>query len=167
MQGGLWNLVRRLGVTDVRKIVFVVVNASTEVDRSIGRTGTVPGLWSVLTAAADIPLDRYTFETKELLYSSFNKWAEDIRRSRGDAAADALSFYMVDVDFEALQDPAERRALMSIPTRWRLPDGMLNRIRAAARRLIAESPDMQKLLQETGGMIGPVNAGSPAQSSEH
>jgi NTE family protein len=105
----------------------------------------------VLSAFKDIPIDRYSFETKELLAASFGSWAAEIRRERraaGDAAGEQLEFVMVDVDFEALADRAERSALMRLPTSWTLePDSVL-RIRRAARTLLAESREFGKLLRE-------------------
>jgi hypothetical protein len=53
---------------------------------------------------------------------------------------------MVDADFEALRDRAEREALMRIPTSRDLDAATVQRIRAAARALLAESPAFQKLL---------------------
>jgi NTE family protein len=144
LQQGAWNLSRSIGITDVRKVVFIVVNAANAADKSFARRGAVPGLLTVLGVAKDIPLDRYSFETKELLRASFDSWAADIRRHRtgGD---DDLEFFLVDVDFEAHPDPAERDYLMHIPTRWRLEPGALPRIRAAARLLLSESPEFERL----------------------
>lgn len=144
LQRGAWNLSRSIGITDVRKAVFIVVNASGAADRSFARRGAIPGLLTVLGVSKDIPLDRYSFETKELLRASFESWAADIRRHRA-GGDDEIEFFLVDVDFEAHPDPAERDYLMSIPTRWRLEPGALPRIRAAARLLLSESPEFERL----------------------
>lgn len=149
MQQDAWQLVQRLGIADVRKVVFIVVNASTGPDLSWNRVASIPGIGQALQAFKDIPIDRYSFETKELLAASFERWAADIRTQRkaaGDAAGDDLEFVMVDADFEALRDRTEREALMRIPTSWDLDAATVTRIRAAARALLAESPAFQKLL---------------------
>jgi NTE family protein len=64
MQDDAWQLVQRLGIADVRKVVFIVVNASTGPDLSWNRVASIPGIGAVLQAFKDIPIDRCSFETK-------------------------------------------------------------------------------------------------------
>lgn len=146
MMDGAWNFSRIVGIAEIRTVVFIVVNASNETDRSYARQGGIPGLLTVLNVTKDIPLDRYSFETKELLRASFSQWAADVQRNR--EGGEAVEFFFVDVDFEAMQDKAERDYLRGIPTRWSLPDGALPRIRAAARTLLEESEEYQRLLRK-------------------
>jgi NTE family protein len=149
MQEGAWSLVRRIGIADVRKVVFVVVNATTTPDASWSRSAAVPGLGQVLSAFVDIPIDRYSFETKELLVASFAQWAEEIQRERraaGDTAGDDLEFVMVDADVELLADPVERATLMRLPTSWTLAPEMVWRVRRAAASLLQQSPVFQRLM---------------------
>ena len=151
MQDDAWTLVQRLGIADVRKVLFIVVNASTAPDPRVSRAASLPGIGQVLAAFKDIPIDRYSFETKELLAASFERWAAEIKTQRvaaGDTAGDDLAFVMVDADFEALQNRDEREALMRIPTSWDLDAETVARIRAAAKALLAESPAFQALLRE-------------------
>jgi NTE family protein len=135
----------------VRKVVFVVVHASTGPDLRWGRTAALPGLSQVLQAFKDIPIDRYSFETKELLAANFERWAADIKQQRklaGDAAGEDLEFVMVDVDFAALADRTEREELMRIPTTWSLDAETVARVRGAARTLLEESRAFQGLLRD-------------------
>ena len=55
---------------------------------------------------------------------------------------------MIDADFEALSDRAEREALMRIPTSWALDAATVARIRVAAKTLLAESASFQQLLRD-------------------
>lgn len=151
MHDDAWQLVQRLGIADVRKVVFIVVNASTGPDPRWSLASSIPGIGQVLQAFKDIPIDRYSFETKELLAASFERWAADIktqRKAAGDTAAEDLEFVMVDADFEVLSDRAEREALMRIPTSWVLDAATVARIRTAARTLLAESASFQQLLRD-------------------
>jgi NTE family protein len=151
MQDSAWTLVQRIGIADVRKVVFIVVNASTGPDLRWNKVAAIPGLGQVMQAFKDIPIDRYTYETKELLASNFGIWAADIktqRKAAGHAAGDDLEFMLVDVDFEALHDAREREALMRIPTRWSLDGANLTRVRTAARTLLAQSEPYQRLLRD-------------------
>jgi NTE family protein len=151
MHDNAWQLVQRLGIADVRKVVFIVVNASTGPDPRWSLASSIPGIGQVLQAFKDIPIDRYSFETKELLAASFERWASDIktqRKAAGDTAGDDLEFVMVDADFEALSDRTERDALMRIPTSWALDATTVARIRMAAKTLLAESASFQQLLRD-------------------
>lgn len=152
--GDAWNVVRRLGIADVRKVVFIAVNASTAPDAALSRAAVLPGLWHTLSAFKDIPIDRYSYETKELLSANFNRWAADIKAQRlrvGDSAGDDLQFFLVDVDFEALRDDVEREALMRIPTRWSLDQSAVERIRRSAGILLDDSAAFQELLRSLRG----------------
>jgi NTE family protein len=171
MQDTAWTLVQRLGIADVRKVVFIVVNASTGPDPRWSHAATLPGIGQVFRAFKDIPIDRYSMETKELLTASFERWAADIKRERkanGDSAGDDLEFVLVDADFEALRDPVEREALMQIPTSWALDAETVTRIRQAAKTLLAESAAFQDLLRLLKARLiqmptrtGPAQAAAP------
>jgi hypothetical protein len=141
LHDGAWSLAKRIGIADVRKVVFIVVQASTGPDLRWDRSAALPGLNQVLQAVKDIPIDRYSFETKEPLAANFEWWAADIKEQRrlaGDAAGEDLEFVMVDVDFAALTDRTEREALMRIPTTWSLDADTVASIRAAAGTLTWE-----------------------------
>lgn len=151
MHDDAWQFVQRSGIADVRKVVFVVVHASTAPDPLWNRMASIPGIGQTLQAFKDIPIDRYSFETKELLAASFERWAAAIRSQRkaaGDAAGDELEFVLVEADFEALRDRSEREALMRIPTSWNLDVDTVARIRAAAKTLLTESAPFQTLMRE-------------------
>jgi len=63
--------------------------------------------------------------------------------------------YAVDVSFSALKDPAERAFLNQQPTTFVLTDEAVDRLRAAAGKIIADSPDFQRLLKDIGGKVLP------------
>jgi hypothetical protein len=63
--------------------------------------------------------------------------------------------YVIDVSFKALQDKSERNYLNQLPTSFHLPDEAVDRLRAAARILILNSPDLQKALRDQGTVTTP------------
>lgn len=132
-------------------MVFIVVNASTGPDPRWSLASAIPGIGQVLRAFKDIPIDRYSFETKELLAASFKRWASDIkiqRKAAGDTAGDDLAFVMIDADFAVLSDRTAREALMRIRTSWTLDTATVARIGVAAKTLLAESASFQQLLRD-------------------
>lgn len=56
--------------------------------------------------------------------------------------------YVVDVSFKALQNKSERDYLNQLPTSFTLPGQAVDRLRAAARTLILNSPDLHQALRD-------------------
>ena len=75
--------------------------------------------------------------------------------------------YVIDVSFPALKDKAERDYLNNLPTSFVLPAEAVDRLRAAAKKIILESPEFQRLLNDMGERIvkPPVNAPSSSGAS--
>ena len=75
--------------------------------------------------------------------------------------------YVIDVSFQALKDKSEREYLNQLPTSFVLPDVAVDRLRAAARTLILNSPDLQQALEDEGARIVdlPVMGTTPASAT--
>ena len=74
--------------------------------------------------------------------------------------------FAIDVSFAALKDPAEREYLNLQPTSFVLTDDAVDRLRAAAGKIIADSPEFQRLLEDVGGKVVAASGGgsAPAQT---
>ncbi len=75
-----------------------------------------------------------------------------------------IDLYAIDVSFPALEDKAEFDYLNDLPTSFVLLDAAVDRLRAAARTIILESPDFQRLLRDVGATIidpGPAGVRHP------
>jgi NTE family protein len=122
----------------------------------------------VLLKAAGTPIDAFSFEAVELLRDTAARW--QTLRKVGNSAAMAANkdpaiaaalrvpdaeIYAVDVSFSALEDLAERAFLNQQPTTFVLTDEAVDRLRAAAGKIIADSPDFQRLLKDIGGKVLP------------
>jgi NTE family protein len=115
-----------------------------------------------------VPIDRYSYEAVELLKDISARW-EGLRRLRelagcssGNASpvcaairVPGAKIYAVDVSFAAPKDPAELDFLNRQPTSFALPPEAVDRLRAAAGTIIADSADFQRLLKEAGVKIVP------------
>src|SRR2546429_6716766 len=75
--------------------------------------------------------------------------------------------YVIDVSCPALKDRAERDSRNNLPTSFVLPAEAVDRLRAAAKKIILESPEFQRLLNDMGERIvkPPVNAPSSSGAS--
>ena len=76
----------------------------------------------------------------------------------------SADIYVIDVSFQALRDKSERDYLNHLPTSLVLPDEAVDRLRAAARSLILNSPDLKRALRDEGARIvdGLITLASPA-----
>ena len=59
----------------------------------------------------------------------------------------------IDVSFPALKDKAELDYLNQLPTSFVLSAEAVDRLRAAAGKIIEDSPEFQRLLKELGAKI--------------
>jgi NTE family protein len=64
-----------------------------------------------------------------------------------------IDLFAIDVSFGALKDTAEFEYLNGLPTSFVLPSEAVDRLRAAARKLVTDSPEFQRLLKELGSKI--------------
>jgi NTE family protein len=135
------------------KALLIIVNAETAPDLSLDRSEEVPTVSQVLRAIKDIPINRYSFETTELLKANFEGWARQMRAQKSadqqaGAAPAGFDFYLAEVTFDAIKAPAERTVFRAIPTSYALPAETVDQLRALGPRLMNESADFQRLLND-------------------
>jgi NTE family protein len=152
----------------VKRIVVFVVNSLSSPPTTWDRSERGPGMVDVLLKSSGVPIDRYSYEAVELLKDISARW-EGLRHLRELAGCSRdkespvcaairvpqARIYAVDVSFAALKDPAEVDYLNRQPTTFVLPAEAVDRLRAAAGRIIAESPDFRQVLKDAGVTIAP------------
>lgn len=156
LMGSPWVTLQYAKMENVHKIVFVLVNAETEINDKWDRSGTVPPFAAMLDSYSSIGIERYNMETVALLQESFPRWAQEIRRGRcgsGTISQDPgscgdIEFYLVQVKFDALDDEAERRSLKRMPTSFVLKPEQVDTLRDAARRILSKSGEFQRLITD-------------------
>jgi NTE family protein len=131
-----------------------------------------PGTFDVLIKATGTPIDRYSYDTVETLKDMQARW--DTLRGVRDIIkpvagtnpkldfilrVPAADIHVIDVSFAVLKDPAERDYLNRLPTSFVLPDEAVDRLRAAARAAILESPEIRELMKM--GAVRMVGQGGP------
>src|SRR4030095_6832511 len=65
----------------------------------------------------------------------------------------AARLYAIDVSFPMLTDKDEFAYLNELPTSFVLPSEAVDRLRAAAGKILLESPDFQRLLKDAGATL--------------
>ena len=147
----------------VKRIAVIVVNSLSTPTTGWDRFVDAPGMFEILLQATGVPIDHYSFEAIDQLRDTAARWAiyRAIRASGAvvDPADPALRavergpdtrIYVVDVSFDRLQDAAERDYLNQLPTSFVLGAEAVDRLRAAARTVLAGSDEFRQLLHDLG-----------------
>jgi hypothetical protein len=165
-----WSVLRLINLEQVDKLVVIVVNAATDPVHHRDKTPKVPGLVDTVTAAATVPLNNYSADTLDLLRRTVGEFNESARLVSGcerlaaakgaQCALDIpaprqIEFFPIEVAFEYIDDPGERSWFKNLPTTLELPRESVDRLRAAARRMLGEDPNFRKLLQALRGCLAP------------
>jgi len=153
---------------DARRIIVVVVNSLSSPPTNWDMSESPPGVIDTLLKATGVPIDHYSFEAIELLKDIQSRWdtMQEIRArpavaNARDPELDDLTrvphaeIYAIDVSFPMLPDKAEVEYLNQQPTSFVLPPEAVDRLRAAAGKIILASPEFQRLLKDVGATIVP------------
>jgi NTE family protein len=154
--GDVWNTLKYAGHENVRKVIFIIVNAETEISGEWQLFGKPPPFGAMLQSYSSIAITRYNFETVMLLRESFARWTDEIQKNRCGSdridtepgACGDIEFYLVEIKFDALKDEAERTYFKQLPTSFKLAPEEVDKLRAVAGRLLGESEEFQRLLGE-------------------
>jgi NTE family protein len=151
----------------VHRIVVFVVNSQPDPSTDWDKSENPPGIVTTLLQAAGVPIDHNSDETIEELKDIAANWAM-LRRIRNSPAfvakkdptlnavidAPNIDLHVIAVSFRQLKDKAEAKYLENLPTSFVLPDDAVDRLRAAAGKILDDSPEfqrLQRLLKDTGG----------------
>ncbi|MBI3376421.1 MAG: patatin-like phospholipase family protein [Betaproteobacteria bacterium] len=151
------------GVQFLKRIAVIIVNSLSTPDTGWDRSSSPPGGMALLSKAAGVPIDRYSYEQIELLKDIVARWnllrETYINKKRLlDPAFSAdgvprVEFYPIDITFESIPDESERSYFMNLPTSLALPSGDVDRLRDVARRLLRQSPPYRRLVEDLGGFV--------------
>lgn len=158
-------------IDNVKRIIVFIVNSLSVQPTDWDLRERAPNDIEILLRATGVPIDHFSYEAVELLKDITTRW-ENMGRIRNSAAMAAnrdpaigrlmdgpqARIYAIDVSFTALNDATELEYLNRLPTSFVLPDEAVDRLRAAARKAIHESPEFRRLLRDAGATIVPAPA---------
>jgi NTE family protein len=152
--GGIEEAIRRERLADTDEILFIVVNAQSGLNSAWDKLPAGPSVGAVIEAATTVQINRYNFETVELLRTSFEQWARDLRAARCGAtpAADCaeVRFHLVEINFDNVRDAARRQELKLLPTSFALPANAVDGLRRTARELLRSAAGFERFLARVG-----------------
>lgn len=145
------------GLHRLDRVAVIVVNARSAPRTDWDRRETPPGVVDQLLQSSSVPIDRNSYELIQLMRDTAERWEAQrdllIARQRLAGASSAetaprIAAFTIDVSFDAIADRVERDDFLNLPTTFTLPPEMIDRLRAIAGRLLRESPDYQRFLED-------------------
>lgn len=155
---------------NVHRIIVFVVNSLSSPPTAWDRSERPPGMIDLMLRSAGVPIDHFSYESIELLQDIGARWntMKIVRNSPAVAGSNDpklaaavrgpdIEVYAIDVSFAALKesDRAEFEYLNQQPTSFVLPPEAVDRLRTAAGKIIADSPEFKRLLKDVGAAIVP------------
>ncbi len=169
--GNLESTFKQLGAKRIRKLVYLMVSAETTPDVNEYQLNEIPGLSNVSRALVDIPINRYSTDTVQLMSQAVGQWRVQLRQRQdleNSVFTPDADIYFINASLTEIEDPGEQDRLMSIPTNLQLTDDQLDRLLLAASRLVRNDKDFQRLMRdiemEAGGH--PSSSQSAGDSTE-
>ncbi len=144
---------RKYDLQAIDKVAILVVNAYSKPETTWSKREIAPGTFELAIAGATIPMDRYSYETVELLKEQVDRWKS---RQTSERASDARSrqpirFYPIILDFNALTNATERAYFMNQRTSFALSHESVDRLRLVGGDLTRQSPVFQAFLEDLAG----------------
>jgi len=160
LAGDSWQLAKAMGVAGTNRMLIIVVNAQSEMDTSFRQSNIDLSLGDAISASSSIPLNEYSFDSLSLLRLAFKGLAAELKKGRckewaeagkSTAGCDDFKIYLVEVDFDELDDRKRSDKLKHLPTSFSLPADAVDELRAAAREIMTNSEDFEAFMRDSGG----------------
>ena len=148
-QGGIGDTLKDSNLAKTRRVVFIIVDAQTQERPRWRLLDEIPGLEAMLGASSTIMINKYNFETIDLLRRYAGEWAHVDEA----AGRKPIEIYIVHVAFASLPDKAEREYFQEIPTALTLPEAQVDKLREVAGRLLYAQEPFKKLVADLGGKM--------------
>jgi NTE family protein len=150
LTGGPVARFEALDIRELRHVAVIVVNAEVNREATFSLTAATPGLRAIFGSISNTQIYSFNFDTIELMRESLARWSNELPKT---PEGDPVGTSMVLVEFDEIEDPAERDFFNSVPTALALPDRTVDRLIAVGRKLLRESDDYQALVRELGGTL--------------
>jgi len=152
-----WAFIKARGIGDVKRLVFIVVNAQSESKALYSSSASPVPLMDAVLGATSIPLNEYTFESLVTLHVVMEHFADDIIKGRcadkdyikgKSYDCDDFKAYLVYVDLDQVMDKEQRNRLKGLPTSFVLKPEEVDELRGAARTILSNNKNLKEFINE-------------------
>jgi NTE family protein len=133
-----------LGHVDLRHILIISVDSHAKHKNKWSLKSGSPSLLEMIGSVSATQITRYSADTIELVRFSFDKWAKQIS-----TPGQPVSVNFVEVNFNMVKDEHERNYLNNIGTSFELDDEHVDRLIAAGRKVLHESPEFKAFMKQS------------------
>jgi len=133
-----------LGHADLRHILIISVDSHAKHKNKWSLKSGSPSLLEMIGSVSATQITRYSADTIELVHFSFDKWAKQIS-----TPGQPVSVDFVEVNFNMVKDKNKRDYLNNIGTSFELDDEHVDRLIAAGRKVLRESPEFKAFMKRS------------------
>ncbi len=150
-RGGIAQAARISRLRGIRHRVFIIVNAQTPpTDDPSTHSADTPGVLRQFRTVVDVPIDRHSAASIELLKGDLMRWQPALRSSGQDHDVSVVSkdadFSVIEVSLAAPPAGLDAKSLTGIPTSLSISAEQSHALQQFAREALARSPEWQRLL---------------------
>ena len=139
--GGIEGLAQVYGLSPPDHVIVIVVNAETEPDPKHNLMAKAPSMVATLNLMSGVQIHRANYETLDLAQRAVRAMGKTLSREDHPVTA-----HFVEVSFDLAASEEERAYLNRLPTSFKLSDEQVDRLIAAGREILGDSPDFQEAL---------------------
>ena len=160
----IWQQMEALDLQNTNKLAIIVINARNRMKTDFTKESQSAPIIDTIGLISSIPLDRYSFDTLELLRRNIKGWEKSITARRckkletavGEKKKDsgwqdsncAAKTYLIEVSLDQIASKSERQHLLGLQTSFDLKEKDVDRLTAAARELLSASAEFQRLVSD-------------------
>jgi len=126
-----------------KRLVVIIVDASTLSESDIGKTTTLPSIGDTISAVTDIQLHAYNTETNTLFKEKVAQWASTLSTKEH-----PVTPYFINLDVTDIQKKEDRLFFHQVPTSFSLEKEQADKLIVLAKGMLRQEPEYQKLLVE-------------------
>ena len=127
---------------DASHVIIISVNAHVQHKSDWILERYAPSLFEIVGSVSADQISSYSNDTIQLVRYTFDSWVKKVSTPEK-----PVTFHFVDVSFNHVDDDDERDFLNRIGTNLDLSDEQVDRLIAAARKVLRESQDFQSFLK--------------------
>lgn len=144
---------------NVKMVWLVSVDAGTDSSRRLEQSADIPEVADVLEAMTDIPIQRFSDETRTM----FREALEHRRQASRNAGGADVPLFVTEVSLRRVPDPDARAKLLSVPTSLYLPREDVQALRDIGASQLRDSPDYRRLMKRLEGTARDIARGPAPQ----
>ncbi len=126
-----------------KRLVVIVVDASTSSETDIGKTTSMPSIGHTLSTVTDIQLHLYNTETSALFKQQITQWASALSTKEH-----SVTPYYIHLDVTDLEHEEDQLFFHQVPTSFSIEQAQADKLIVLAKEMLRQEPEYKKLLNE-------------------